>query len=328
MCNRFVSIRLDRIREGTFLWSGQVHRATDDAQQLFVNQYAPAQPKDYCMSASTNNTNDQATHHTIRCGQGSRYAFFYPLQQQLIIADADSKIQIELGFSPSRLLEVLISRANTIITRGEIMDYAWPDRIVTPNSLNQAISSLRELLGDEKDKRIIQTIPRRGYLFNAEHLPPAEEVPVTIESAAKTEPPPLTNTLRPRWIPLRAELDGTLTAVLTITLLIMLGTLIYRIDWKLIFQPELAVDTQQAGTQTLIYTAPDPDKVHILEDETVALRERLLKHAEQSDTLILNRVRDYYEINCIDRDDVAEFIYVHSSQLHLLTDQQLLECLR
>lgn len=284
------------------------------------------------MSAPTDNANNQVAYHRIRCGQEERYAFFHPVRQLLVLADTDAKTETDLGFSPSRLLDLLISRANTIVTRDEIMAYAWPDRIVTPNSLNQAISSLRELLGDEKDKRIIQTVPRRGYLFNSEYLPSAEEVPTTIESVVNTDmaaaPLALSNLKKPRWMSLLPQWRAMPTPLLAVTLLIMLATLAYRIDWELLLQPGLVIDTQQLGSPTLIYTAPDSAKLHILQDATAALRERLLKLAKQSDTLIFNRVQDYYEVNCIEQNGVVEFIYIHSSQLQHITDQQLLECLR
>ncbi|MCU1750294.1 helix-turn-helix domain-containing protein [Pseudomonas sp. 6D_7.1_Bac1] len=57
---------------------------------------------------------------------------------------------------------------------------------MTQNSPNQENSRLRELLGDEKSKQIIQTIPRRGYVFNSTLLATAVE---TQDSDGESWPP-------------------------------------------------------------------------------------------------------------------------------------------
>jgi tetratricopeptide (TPR) repeat protein len=64
-----------------------------------------------------------------------------------------------------RHLEVLLQLVNhpgTILTKNALIDAAWGDVAVTDNSLEQAISALRRLLGDAP---LIETVPRRGYRF-------------------------------------------------------------------------------------------------------------------------------------------------------------------
>ncbi|WP_431191594.1 winged helix-turn-helix domain-containing protein [Pseudomonas fluorescens] len=72
--------------------------------------------------------------------------------------------------SSSPILEILVERADITVSRGDIFAFAWPDRIVGQNSLNQAISTIRELLVDEELREIIQTVPTQGYQFNSRIL--------------------------------------------------------------------------------------------------------------------------------------------------------------
>jgi len=68
---------------------------------------------------------------------------------------------------PDRHLEVLlqlVEHPGAILTKNALIDSAWGDVAVTDNSLEQAISGLRRVLGDAP---LIETVPRRGYRFTA-----------------------------------------------------------------------------------------------------------------------------------------------------------------
>ena len=62
------------------------------------------------------------------------------------------------------LLLSLARRAGEVVSIDDLLGEAWPDVIVTPDSVYQAITSLRRLLGDDpKQPTYIATVPRRGY---------------------------------------------------------------------------------------------------------------------------------------------------------------------
>jgi transcriptional activator of cad operon len=62
------------------------------------------------------------------------------------------------------LLLCLAERAGTIVSIEELLDRAWSGVVVTPDSVYQAIASLRRLLGDDaKQPAYIETVPRLGY---------------------------------------------------------------------------------------------------------------------------------------------------------------------
>ena len=76
----------------------------------------------------------------------------------------------ELSLPPRVLgvLELLLTRAGEIVPRNEIIDSVWKEAFVTDTSLAEAISYLRQSLGDDPQApTYIQTVHRRGYRFVA-----------------------------------------------------------------------------------------------------------------------------------------------------------------
>src|SRR4029077_5050633 len=86
------------------------------------------------------------------------------------------------------LLFYLAGRAGTLVTKEELLDALWPDANVTDNALAQAVSELRQALGDEAGSpHYIRTIARRGYRFIAPVSPVATVAPAeALASAAPT----------------------------------------------------------------------------------------------------------------------------------------------
>jgi serine/threonine-protein kinase len=66
------------------------------------------------------------------------------------------------------VLELMLSRAGDVVARQELIDAVWKDAFVTDTSLAEAISVLRQALGDDPQApTYIQTLHRRGYRFVA-----------------------------------------------------------------------------------------------------------------------------------------------------------------
>ena len=73
------------------------------------------------------------------------------------------------------VLELLLTRAGDVVSRQEIIDSVWKEAFVTDTSLAEAVSFLRQALGDDpQSPTYIQTVHRRGYRF----LSPVSELPV------------------------------------------------------------------------------------------------------------------------------------------------------
>jgi DNA-binding winged helix-turn-helix (wHTH) protein len=66
------------------------------------------------------------------------------------------------------LLLHLLDHAGTLVTKEQLLDALWPGANVTENALTQAVSELRDALGDDAGApRFIKTVARRGYRFIA-----------------------------------------------------------------------------------------------------------------------------------------------------------------
>ncbi len=92
-------------------------------------------------------------------------------------------VQIRLHSKPLQVLHALLERPGEVVSRQELQRRLWPaDTFVEfDNGLNNAISRLRETLGDSADSpRFIETVPRRGYRFVA---PVQIEPPAMVESS-------------------------------------------------------------------------------------------------------------------------------------------------
>src|SRR5467141_9906 len=80
-------------------------------------------------------------------------------------------IRIKLHEKPFQLLLALLQHSGEVVTRKELQERLWPQDtfLEFENALNNAISRLREALGDTADTpRFVETLPRRGYRFLAE----------------------------------------------------------------------------------------------------------------------------------------------------------------
>src|SRR3954471_14301107 len=76
----------------------------------------------------------------------------------------------EIALPPrvSGVLAALLDRAGHVVARQDLLDRVWKDAFVTDTSLAEAVSFLRQALGDDpQSPRYIQTVHRRGYRFLA-----------------------------------------------------------------------------------------------------------------------------------------------------------------
>jgi DNA-binding winged helix-turn-helix (wHTH) protein len=116
---------------------------------------------------------------------------------------------IALPLPPRALavLAALATRPGQVVTKQQLLDQVWKDTNVTDTSLAEAVSLLRQALGDQPQRGdFIQTIPRRGYRFVAPLETPATEDPL------QDQPPVLVEeALWTPWLPwVLAVLGGIL----------------------------------------------------------------------------------------------------------------------
>jgi len=114
-----------------------------------------------------------------------------------------------------RLLLCLAARPGEVVSIDELLDAAWAGVVVTPDSVYQAVATLRRILGDDaKQPRYIATAQRLGYRLVA----PVSRV---TETPLAAPDPPASDTPRPdpaargralRPLPAVAALCGLLGA--------------------------------------------------------------------------------------------------------------------
>ena len=71
--------------------------------------------------------------------------------------------RLPVGARAFDVLSTLVERRERIVTKGELLDAAWPGVVVEENNLPVQIGQLRKFLGRDT----IATVPGRGYRFTA-----------------------------------------------------------------------------------------------------------------------------------------------------------------
>jgi len=81
------------------------------------------------------------------------------------VFDKESRQKTRVEPRLIKLLCMLAGNPKTVMTRSRIIHEIWNDYPGANESLNQAISFLRKILLDT-NKELLQTIPKKGYVFN------------------------------------------------------------------------------------------------------------------------------------------------------------------
>ena len=117
----------------------------------------------------------------------------------------------ELGVPPRAvaILACLLERPGLVVTKQHLLDEVWKDAFVTDTSLSEAVSVLRQALGDDaQDPSYVQTVPRRGYRFVAS-VEPATAIATTAAGSAQSLDKP--EALWTPWLPWLACFAAGLT---------------------------------------------------------------------------------------------------------------------
>ncbi|MET1076701.1 MAG: winged helix-turn-helix domain-containing protein [Pseudomonas sp.] len=301
----------------------------------------------------------------LKTGHPDCRVYFYPTRFQLQL-DGDEE-RIELGYSGSRLLERLLQTPGEVVSREELLQFAWADRVVSQGSLNQQVYVLRQVLGDEKARQIIQTLPRRGYLFNPDYLleartaepdstpaasAPATTAPAAAVSTAATSTPDRPEAVEPpapagaasaaaAALP-RTDMGPTapaaaapsrpwpsIAAISALVAVILAGSAL--LSWQALPAPTSMASQEYAlGRLTLIYYDPDASgqQLQQLIQRTSPLRERLPRLVSQPTEVFLGDGQDAYELVCRPRNGESRWLLLHHDQLEQVADEQLRRCLQ
>ncbi|APC19607.1 hypothetical protein BLL42_28260 (plasmid) [Pseudomonas frederiksbergensis] len=247
---------------------------------------------------------------------------FYPAQMVIRVVGAGGLEKIDLGYTSSRLLELLISKAGVMVEREEILRYAWSGRVVSQNNLNQSIKLVREVLDDEISKSVIQTVPRRGYMFNPEYLlgEPVVELSelVVAESAVLPALQPVVFGSFSRWK------EALLGALCLFQLFLLNG----QIDYELLFLKRPDFQGEIVNGNRFIYVGDGGRGTEGLRERFKVSIAKLSEMPVQGAVVVFSKMHDFYEISCLSAEGKAGAFYVHASRVDLLAEQEFTECLR
>lgn len=85
------------------------------------------------------------------------------------------------------MLTLLLENRGSVVTRERIIEKLWPDTFVDENNLSVTVSMLRKAFGESASSpRFIETIPRKGYRFNAKVIEAGRSLVVTEKEFTRT----------------------------------------------------------------------------------------------------------------------------------------------
>lgn len=107
------------------------------------------------------------------------------------------------------LLRTFLAYPRRLLSRDDLISTVWRGAVVTDDSLVHCIGELRIALGD-RDQRLVRTVPRRGYVFEApvEALTSMPPMTASIAALPALSPPAparwahapwLARAVEPRW---------------------------------------------------------------------------------------------------------------------------------
>lgn len=268
--------------------------------------------------------------YALKLGGGLEFAEFEPSQWRLtVIHVLGVSRQANLGYAEAYLLEYLLKHAGEMLSRQELIDYAWRDRVVSQGSLNQAISNLRALLGDDQKREIILTVPRHGYQLNGDVIISSEEwlirkaemlMPPASDSAASVDlslPLTLPTSQRDWKFPLLSGLTAMLFAIL------IAGGLT-RYFYALF--PPYAMEQTNAERLQLTLVAKDQRELQFTKNLLLPVFKRM--ELLGGGKVLVSRTHHYIEFNCLRSDGTMHSLRVHQERISALEDNYLLECLK
>lgn len=212
----------------------------------------------------------------------SSAGFVYDTQRGTLFFD---KVPVKLSPLLTRIIELLLSHGDSLVTRQKLFDSIWPNQIVSDDALTRAMSDLRKSLAQFSEQKLIETLPKRGYRWlepvtmNAETSQDLTGLSVAAETF-KSEPSskrkigerPHTEALRSVRFPLK---QLPLWAMMLISLIIAMALLLtavksFELRIKRDFVPIAIVSGAGVDKQSKLYSQVENEiKQLLLNTETL-----------------------------------------------------------
>jgi DNA-binding winged helix-turn-helix (wHTH) protein/TolB-like protein/Flp pilus assembly protein TadD len=84
--------------------------------------------------------------------------------ERRLLTDENGSV-IDITPKAAEILCLLVENAGQLVTKEELIKRVWPDSFVEEANLSHHIFKLRKALGETEDRKLIETVPKRGYRF-------------------------------------------------------------------------------------------------------------------------------------------------------------------
>ncbi|WP_462380863.1 winged helix-turn-helix domain-containing protein [Pseudomonas sp. Marseille-QA0892] len=272
----------------------------------------------------------------LKTGQAHRIARFQPAQFQLVCQYQDEpEERIDLGYAGSRVLERLLASPGEVVSRQDLLSYAWENRVVSQGSLNQQIYTLRQLLSDSTSQ-IIQTLPRRGYCFNPDCVLPAQaqqstDLPEHLSAAVSEPVSGLQQAVKAPDVghgrastPRRARIVAWGTALLA-TLVLSATTAGQLVNGTA--RTGSVTHHEKIGQLQVVYIDTSETMLNELRRDTYPVLTQLGAKGSSMTNLVVSLSRGFYEFRCLHPDGQFNMTKVHKALLETDARVQLEQCL-
>lgn len=272
-----------------------------------------------------NASNKITQSYVIRLNNGQEFAEFSPTHWRLTIYHVlGISRQVNLGYVDAHLLDFLIKHSGEMLSRQELLEHAWSDRIVSQGSLNQAISNLRAILGDDQAREIIITVPRRGYQLNADVLMDWQDWLIEKETFLNVEgvnnetdnsPPPINvSKIQRLYMPV------LISSSIFFFILLLIGL---ALPYYFTIFPPFVSEQMTVNNIPLTLIAKDRSELELIRSD---VRE-VFKDAESGGRVLIHQRNDTLELNCI-RPDRGVYRLQSIKSLRSIDASYFKECLR
>lgn len=94
------------------------------------------------------------------------YGCFSLNRESNIMINIKTQTVVPIGKRDFLVLDMLIANVDSVVTKQELLNYAWKDVLVSQASLTQSVATIRKLIGDNGvEQKYIKTIPGVGYML-------------------------------------------------------------------------------------------------------------------------------------------------------------------
>ncbi|HHQ4488414.1 TPA: winged helix-turn-helix domain-containing protein [Aeromonas hydrophila] len=80
----------------------------------------------------------------------------------------DGQKVARLSISETSVLALLANNEGVLLSKEQLLDAGWPEKVVSPSSLAVAIKNIRKALSNSETATYIETLHRKGYIYHGE----------------------------------------------------------------------------------------------------------------------------------------------------------------